>query len=330
MKKLFSISTLVALCLTAAAQSPYISKVYDYTPAPGQFINENYPAVHEGDTYETILARVDSAMTAAVGDTYDLSHLITLGAWGGSITFGFDHDIANIEGQRDLIVYGNAFFSGQPVNGRHLGSCEPGIIWVSADDNGNGLPDDTWYEIAGSEFGNTTRNYSCTYHYSTDSILWEDNLGQTGYIRRNAWHTRQASYYPAWRTDTTYTITGSILPANLTESNKSYAYEYGYVDNQPNDSVAAQIDLGWAVDANGQPANLTAIRFVRVQTGVQVDWGISGEMSTEISGARDLHTDVSALPTSTAKEGVQKFYRDGRLYIRKDGITYDLLGRIVR
>lgn len=313
------------------AQSPYISRVFDYTPAPGQFINENYPRVDEGDTYETILARVDSALTAAVGNTFDLSHLISLGAWGGSVTFGFDHDIANVEGQRDLIVYGNAFFSGQPKNGYQFASSEPGIIWVSADANGNGLPDDEWYEIAGSESANTIRNYSCTYHYSTDAILWEDNLGESGLINRNDYHT-QETYYPSWISGSTYTIEGSILPPNLTEESgyRSFCFEYGYADNQPNDSLAAQIDLGWAINAEGQPANLTSIRFVRVQTGVQVDWGVSGEMSTEINGARDLHIGISALPTTKTDKGTQKYWHDGRIFILRDGTTYNLLGRIVR
>ncbi|MDR2473394.1 MAG: hypothetical protein LBD53_07550, partial [Tannerella sp.] len=43
-----------ALCLlvasfTAHAQSPYINKVYDYVPAPGQFINV-LPEYEPGDT----------------------------------------------------------------------------------------------------------------------------------------------------------------------------------------------------------------------------------------------------------------------------------------
>lgn len=36
--------------------SAYISKVYEYCPAPGQFINE-MPRYEEGDTYETILQK---------------------------------------------------------------------------------------------------------------------------------------------------------------------------------------------------------------------------------------------------------------------------------
>lgn len=36
--------------------SPYLSKVYDFCPAPGQFVN-TMPEYEEGDTKETILKR---------------------------------------------------------------------------------------------------------------------------------------------------------------------------------------------------------------------------------------------------------------------------------
>lgn len=43
----------------------------------------------------------------------------------------------------DFAIEGNAFD----------GSSEPGIVWVMQDVNGNGLPDDTWYQLKGSEYG---------------------------------------------------------------------------------------------------------------------------------------------------------------------------------
>ena len=54
---------------------------------------------------------------------------------------GFDHSIANGEGA-DIVVKGNM----------HEGSSEAGIVWVSQDTNGNGQPDDEWYELRGSEY----------------------------------------------------------------------------------------------------------------------------------------------------------------------------------
>ena len=62
---------------------------------------------------------------------------VSLGGFGGYIVVGFDHSIDN-SGDYDLGILGNSF----------SGSSEPGIVWVMQDENGNGLPDDTWYELA--------------------------------------------------------------------------------------------------------------------------------------------------------------------------------------
>ena len=324
--KRFNTFLCAALCCCGIiAQNRYIDTVYAYHPAPGQFIGEHYPDVYPDDTYETVLARVDSTLRGASGDA-----IISLGAWGGSITFGFDHDVMNRSGERDFIVYGNVYLSGQVIDGHAVSSSEPGVIWVSADVNGNGEPDDPWYEIAGSESGRTIRDMEMTYYYSTGDIRWVDNQGNEGVIMRNPWH-EQESYYPAWEERDSMVIRGSYLPANLYDSGngsmRSICYAYGYADNQPNDSAAAGIDIDWAIDAQGNPANLSAIRFVRVQTGVQVDWGVSGEMSTEICGAADLHCPTIALSTET--NGCKKLFRDGQILIEKNGIVFDVFGRIV-
>ena len=39
-KALFAAHCSLFICTAIAQQSPYISRVYDYSPAPGQFINE--------------------------------------------------------------------------------------------------------------------------------------------------------------------------------------------------------------------------------------------------------------------------------------------------
>ena len=99
----------------------YVTTLFEYKPAPGQFINKA-PGNHE--SAEGILGG---------------KGMVTLGAWGGYIVLGFDHTVVNSDGE-DIIIYGNAMntFS------------EPGIVHVMQDENGNGRPDDTWYELAGS------------------------------------------------------------------------------------------------------------------------------------------------------------------------------------
>ena len=323
MKKLLHVIFMAYISLSAYALSAYINKVYAYHPAPGQFIGEHYPDVYADDTYESILTRVDSALTGAAGNA-----MITLGAWGGSVTFGFDHDVQNRPGERDLLVYGNVYFTGEMADGHAVSSSEPGIIWVSEDVNGNGLPDDPWYEIAGSASAQAIRDYQVTYYYSTEDIQWIDNQGNTGSIKRNTWH-QQETYFPYWESTDSLVFFGTLLPPNMYDKGngviRSVAYDYGYADNQPNDSIAAQIDLDWAINAAGEPVHLDAIRFVRVQTGVQVDWGISGEMSTEICGAADLHIATS-LVNHLQLPKAEKRMQNGQLVICIGERTYDIFG----
>ncbi len=84
---------------------------------------------------------------------------------------------------------------------------------VSLDVNGNGLPDDEWYELAGSEYLSpaTLHDYRITYsrpvegkpavpqgQYILDAeyIPWTDSEGESGYVAMNFQHTQD--YYPKW------------------------------------------------------------------------------------------------------------------------------------
>ncbi len=58
--------------------------------------------------------------------------LISLGAYGGYITVGFDHTVPNIPGEYDLKIYGNASYDAfGTLTGTLGGSSEPGIVLVS-------------------------------------------------------------------------------------------------------------------------------------------------------------------------------------------------------
>ena len=138
------------------AYSPYISKVLEYNPAPGQFIN-TMPEYEEGDTYQTMLRKAEDAIAGTSRS------LISLGSWGGYVTFAFDHSVVNAPNLPDFTVEGNAFYASA---GNRNGSSEPGIVMISIDVNQNGLPDDPFYELAGSEYTNpaTIHQYALTYH----------------------------------------------------------------------------------------------------------------------------------------------------------------------
>lgn len=287
------------------AYSPYLARVYEYCPAPGQFVNK-MPWYEEGDTADDMRRKAEESLEGTNDE------MVSLGAFGGYITFGFDHTVVNVEGEYDFMISGNAFYDAG-MEDEKAGSCEPGIVMVSLDVNNNGLPDDEWYELAGSEYSSpvTVHGYSITYHapdpdkppvpdgrYLVDAeyIPWEDSLGDKGYVAKNFENTQ--CYYPLWMTNNTLEFSGSRLAPNGEDvfGNgsyfKLYSYAWGYVDNHPNNLAALNsFDIGWAVDRYGMPVRLPGVDFVRVYTAVNQYCGRIGETSTEITRAQDLHVE---------------------------------------
>ncbi|WP_291090978.1 PKD-like domain-containing protein [Empedobacter sp. UBA7494] len=279
-----TIKTKVNVTQELSTYSKYISQVFDYLPAVGQFTNK-LPAYVDGDTQTEMTAKAGKAL---VGEK---STMITLGGYGGYVVFGFDHTILNQKDKRDFKVLGNGF----------AGSSEPGIIMVAYDKNKNGKPDeDEWYEIAGSEYSNPTtiKNYTITYHKPTvedsnatpEYIKWEDNQGKSGFKAKNTFHKQP--YYPIWFGQNQLKFSGTLLASNYTEKNGIWTGKqlaYGYVDNAPNNSEDSNIDIDWAVDKNGNPVKLLGIDFIKVYTATNQEAGWLGEISTEVAGAYDLH-----------------------------------------
>lgn len=284
-----------------AGTSPFVTKVFEFVPAPGQFVNQ-LPRWETGDTQASINAKVLTAIGEGRGGT------VSLGGWGGYVVVGFDHTIANVKDKRDFRVLGNAFD----------GSSEPGVVMVSRDVNANGQPDDPWYELAGSAYDSTPenwleaaraagndveliRNYQITYFRPDDpaaDIRWEDNRGGSGTVPRNKYHSQP--YYPQWISAPSITFGGTRLPQNAIDQRAPdaaeslfvlYAFRFGYADNAPNDSEGATFDIDWAVDSSGAPAALSGIDFVKVYTGVNQQNGWIGECSTDFSGVTDLNIE---------------------------------------
>ena len=247
------------------SSSKYVTSLFEYRPAPGQFINTDV-----GDS------------TGALSILANKASLVSLGAWGGYNILGFDHTVINQSDTADIMIYANAFST----------FAEPGIVWVMQDLNGNGKPDDIWYELAGSEYNQTgyKRDYSVTYQRpaaTTDSIPWTDNLGDSGKVATNAFHTQ--AYYPEWL-PASYTLSGSLLPhTNIDDSNPSYitsrSFPYGYADNTAGGDM---VDIDNAVDGKGNKVSLRGIDFIKIQTGIQYNMGWLGELSTDIAGVADI------------------------------------------
>src|ERR1035437_5153389 len=135
--------------------SAYITKVYDYIYAPGQ---------------HALLAKPADIANFTGEPTNDKGWLY-LGGFGGYVVAGFDHDVVNGAGF-DFEVY--ALPGASP---------QPGIVYVMSDTNGDGLPNDTWYELKGNQFANSQRNYWVRYYKAqrvSSNITWKGSKGVGG------------------------------------------------------------------------------------------------------------------------------------------------------
>jgi hypothetical protein len=262
-------------------QSAYISKIYDYQYGPGQHASLILPN-EKGDDF--------------IGEPWIKGKSFTsLGGWGGYIIAGFDHAINNTNGP-DIAIYA------QPSV-----SSEPGIVYVMADINNDGLPnDEPWFEIKGSEYNNpeTIHNYQVTYYKPGASgyITWKDNQGKSGslvpgYGTDNWW-------WPGYGDKTAVTFIGAKLPNAYVNISKDptvelwnirigyfqSGYSECYSNSDYNSKLKANLlDISNAVDAAGLAVNLNKINFIKVQSSVFQIAGWLNEISTEISGAADIH-----------------------------------------
>lgn len=284
--------------ISTSLHAQFIAEVLEYKPAPGQFINEN--------PWGT-----PSAVNSLIGG---VNGNLTLGGFGGYLVFKFEHPVGNDPDNPygvDFTIFGNA----------SQYSSEPGIVYVMNDENSNLLPDDTWYQLAGSDyfFSTTKTDYQITYinPQMHANVPWYDNYGHTGNVQSNDFHTH--NYYPDVDSfpaiaKTEYTLGGTLIAHVIDSSNTSFVSTFnkafGYVDNfsrgmapftipdnpytpEKENSGGDAFDISWAVDEDGNYVNLDHIDFVKVQTAVNGNAGWLGELSTEITGAVDVAADAS-------------------------------------
>jgi len=278
-------SKVIPLVVESQIYENKITQVFDYFPSLGQFTN-SLPTATAEDTEETMRVLAESKLTTG--------SMISLGGFGGYVKMGFDHTIVNKEGN-DFAVLGNAYMNWS----------EPGIVMVSYDANANGISDDEWYEIAGSEHNkaSTIKNYEITYYKpetepenasEPNYIRWTDNQGEEGYIAKNVFHKQ--SYYPIWKGET-ITFKGTLLQSNIYDKSGtgSYwvnpAYDWGYADNWSNNDEKSQIDISWAVNDEGESVSLKGVDFIKVYSANRAAGGWLGEVSTEVSGFKDLNLE---------------------------------------
>jgi len=293
--------TLLAVMTVMAvwANHPWLTRVYEYRPAPGQFIN-TLPVCRVGEPVDSVLARcqasicgrIDTTITVIRGveytriDTVWAESMISLGGYGGYVIVGFDHPVVNMHGY-DFDIQGNAFVSDREAHG---GSSEPGIVVVGVDKDGDGVPSDAdeWYELAGSEYAHpsTQHDYSITYYRpdenkprtpsTTDSFLndttyirWTSNDldpdSTSGYMSRNTFHNQP--YWPLWLQDQeTLSFTGAKLRCNATNQTPMGSNGEAYF-------VQYFFDWGYVDNLPNNPARVSQ-EGGSYNPGFKIDWAV--------------------------------------------------------
>ena len=303
---------LVGLRGQLSAEAPFATRVIDYSPAPGQWVNDpdfNDPTAALGRPHAGGFARPDH------------SSLVSLGGFGGSVTLAFDHTVLDDPLNRfgmDAIVFSNAFWVGGNPN-RHWAECA--TIEISLDVNENGLADDPWYLIPGSHIVEPVAQFAV--------VTWDDDVDDATYPPDSAaWIP--PDYAGTWTTqayELPYDLFGSQVVVVNPSGDPDREGIFGYAEYSPtlvlgdldgdnvseNPDIAPEdfhtvpddpltvgiapgsgggdaFDIAWAIDpSTGKPADLPGFDFIRLTTAVNaVDAGSEmGEKSAEIDAVAD-------------------------------------------
>ncbi len=174
----------------------------------------------------------------------------------------------------DFIVFGNSFWTGGNPNRKWA---EPGLVEISEDVNGNGLPDDPWYVMPGSRGLNR-------------SVL------------------------PQGIANPSPPLAGAVLNPNTDGSEYDWGYAdltptiQEYLDNfvRPDNPFETGLtegsgggdafDIAWAVpaDATGNPAGLARFHFLRISAFVNASEGPFGRITPDINAAAAVARDVDS------------------------------------
>jgi hypothetical protein len=189
---------------------------------------------------------------------------------------------------------------------------EPGVVLVMEDNNHNGVPDEIWYELKGSDDDASsaykslvTRRYSLSYFngggagyvneygQTIRGIFWVDCKGRTGRIP-GGW---PGEWGVPGSDNEQVTYTGTLLRDDGQIATGSYGgldnFKWGYVDSAGIYQDWNRFYVSNAIRADGTPVTLTDVRFIKVQTAAFRYGGIFGDISTEIKNAdfMGLQTD---------------------------------------
>jgi hypothetical protein len=225
-----------------------VANCFDFTPAPGEFVGV-YPITDfsEYATEESVRQRSQDKLDGKAVETGAYFGGWSLANIGGYLITGFDHSVEKRPEGKELRITSN-----------FMGFSEPGVVWVMQDSNGNGKPDDVWYELKGSEYNDPMgkHRYAITFFRprlnDTSRIPWRDNEGNSGL---------GPGPYP-------YSVKGASVTFVLSRLSVSSAS--GYVDAGMT-GLIPEFNIADAVQADGTPIDLAFIDFVKVQCAI-LNW----------------------------------------------------------
>ena len=287
----------------------FAAGVVDFKQAPGQFANDETYRI-EGNEHKLLGPPSGGGTRAA-----DNSSVVSLGMAGGYVVLEFEPPIENHPdnvGGYDFIVYGNGYwYGGDP------GSVwqEPGSVWIMADEDGNGDPDDTWYLIPGSHLDDTDTAGTVEYDKVeggnpppddkiptwwpegvgspltfSDVFLLPDELYSTSGSSEECWGYADAA--PSLLLGDMSGADGGPGDNSLSdvedypEIDPVYFYTFPSSHEtlgiDPGSGGGNAIDIAWAVvPASFNPANLDEISWVKIVSG-SLETGSLGEYSCEV------------------------------------------------
>jgi hypothetical protein len=253
-----------------------VTRLSEWGISPGNFANSPY------NNPEQIIRRQNSPVDK------ELMHQLSLGFWGGKVILHFHNPIKNIPGTPsagnteglDFIIYTNA---------QEASFWEPAYVEVSKDENENGLPDDPWYLIKGSDANLLSNKWVKEYDLNDPASLPSN---------KNFWYISSPwLFYPDHITFEGYYFSEqdwSLFPLTAWGyAEVSLTREIGEW-HVPDDPFTLGVDTGsrggdamdiaWAVDPDtGAEVVLEKVHFIRITNGILDEISMGG-ISSELYG----------------------------------------------
>lgn len=147
--------------------------------------------------------------------------------------------------------------------------------------------------------------------------VWNINDTVNGVIWLRSGSAEVITYAGVTTVEDDMVVLNEGATAAPTQAEMTNVYQWGYADVRVNGSQYGTIvnnpyadapsavgggdgfDLAWAVDANGNPVQLSSVRYVRVYSAVLFSAGVFGETSAEVCGLYVANGDGSGAATTT-------------------------------